>query len=153
VYTGSARTVGYSINNDVSGGCCVSLGGLTQTNAGSYTATLTALSNYSLGSPSSFGWTITNGTMALTVYGQYLSATQFQLVYTLTTGPSSATIQESSGASGPYSTSVTRGTAKPSSRTWSNATRTITITIGAVTNWNAFSRTYSQVFNSNPPID
>jgi hypothetical protein len=136
----------------VSGGCCVSLGGLTQTNAGSYTATLTALTNYSLGSPSSFGWTITNGTMALTVYGQYLSATQFQLVYTLTSGPSSATISESSSTLGPYSTSVTLGTAMPSNRIWTNATRTITITIAAVTNWNAFSRTYSQVYNPNPPI-
>lgn len=151
-YTGSARTVGYSINNDVAGGCCVSLAGITATNAGSYTATLTALTNYSLGSPSSFGWTITNGTMALTVIGGFLSATQYQLTYTLTNGPSSVAVLEYSGTSGTTSTTVIKNTATNSNKIWTNATRTITITIASQANWNAFSTTFSQVYNPNPPV-
>jgi hypothetical protein len=67
VYNGSTRTIGYTVSGVHAADTNYDVSAKSAINAGSYTAALSEYStNYTLGSPSSFTWTITKAVLTLT---------------------------------------------------------------------------------------
>ena len=143
VYNGSTRTVGYTVAGVSNADPHYDVSVKSATNAGSYTAALSESSaNYTLGSPSSFSWTITpsvitiassgstsfvyNGstrTIGYTVAGVYAADTRYDVSVKsgINAGSYTAALSESSE-------NYTLGS--PSSFSWTITKAVLTLTTG-----------------------
>ena len=148
-YSGFNTTLGYTING-IGADTTPTVSNITNTNVGSYTATLSTNSstNYTLGTPSTLSWAITKAVLTVTANSNSMNTGRAvpTLGYTVTgflgsdtlanaiTGtPALATTATSSSGVGTYPISVSVGTLSASNYSFTYVAGTMTVTTAPLT--------------------